>query len=861
MAQGKNKKKDSDGYYHLTPIPGGRFDQFRKKFGGLRLPKDSDKFIYDLIDTYGSDDIVNMMDVDIGQYVYAKGLVHALNMNVGRNIPWIEDGLKSGERRALYIMWTMGLYHGKKEKVASIVGRMIEKVYPHGDQAPADIIFRLGRSFSTMIPYVVNGGDFGNMDTQRPASPRYASGGLTPYAYDCFFSEIGVQSPLYDTKDNYNFSGKEPVFLTSRYPNILMQWNQGIGKGAAAWLGAFNSKDIFKTTIKMLDDPDCNVEIYPDLPIPAQIVNKAQLKHCFDEKEFKVQIRAPYEIIMDKKMEGGKVVDKPIIVFTALPITVIGNVVKEQLAKIKEEDESRSVKRLPEVIDSKPVSKMNTPGGIEFIVEYEKGYDPHVLVEKLYRLTSLSKTVGVQYMLVTDNRTSLFTPRQVIKTWITQRYDQKRRYYHQKALEAAKKRTELEAMHVILSSDDNVDRAVKISRSSKNKEVTIKLFMKEFGLTEFQAKIVLKINLGNLPKMSVSDVEAEREEAIKQYKHYRKILTDEQYIKDAIREELEEGLKKYGKSRVAPLSNLEDKGLEDRKVKKWIVYNNETYYCINNPSDLTSIAAKLDTSYKLLQIENQDNVILVNTKGNIKILDGYSFNTTDQGIAMSAFGLGDIVRIIPASPDHGFDHVAMITTNGYGKIMAYNECIKSTKGKLIVLGEGDKLADIIPISCKNEDTNMIGLVQGDTMYYVRVSDFPKLKRSSTGNHIVKGVKTLNLNSMVYFDMSTTDQMLVYGESGYIKIIDTMYLTFNKRKASSITLNGKAIIGATSLVSGTENKFKFYDNKGSLGIKIVVDKTVQFSTDKGETQKFKMATSIGNPIKVFKKNKTDFYCLL
>lgn len=857
--RGKNKEKD-DGFTHLTPIPGGRYDRFKKNFTGIKIPKSSDKFLFDLVETYGADKLVNMLDVDIGQYVYSKGLVHALNMNVGRNIPWIEDGLKSGERRALYIMWAMGLHRGKKEKVASIVGSMIKDVYPHGEQAPADIIFRLGRKRSTMIPYVLDGGDFGNMDEMRPASPRYASASLSPYAIDCFFSEIGARAPLYDTKDNYNFSGKEPVFLTSRYPNILMQWNQGIGKGASSWLGAFNSKDVFKTALKLLDNPNADVEIYPDLPIPAQIINKSKLKNCFDEREFKVQLRAPYELELDHRMEGGKVVDKHTIVFTALPITVIGKLIKMQITKIKKEDETRSNKRLPEVLNVEPVVDDDSPGGIRLIVEYEKGYDPHALAEKLYRATDLAKTVGVKYMLITDNRTVNYTPRQILNAWVTQRYDQKRRFYHQEAIQAAKERAKLDAICTVLHAN-NIDRAIKIIRSSNRDAESIAKLMKEFGFTEFQARMILGIPLGSLQKMDIEKTQKDRDNAIERYKHYRKLLTDELYIKEAIREELESGLKKYGRPRMAPLSNLDDTASDDNTTKKWVVYNKENYYCLSNPAELQTIANKLDKSYQIICIKNQDMVMLVDKKGAIKVLGGYAFSFTEQPISMSAFGLADIVRVLPTVPEHGYDQVALMTKLGSGKVMNYNECTKSIKGKLIMLGEGDELADIIPIQSRNAESDIIGVTQGDVMYYVKVSDFPVLKRSSTGNRVIKGVKSLELNRMFYFDMSKTDQILVYGESGYIKIIDVMYLAFSKRKANTITLNGKGIIGAVSLVGSKENKLTLYDNKGQLGIQIEIDKAVKFSTSTGESQKFKMSTSIGNPVKVFKKTKTDFYCLL
>lgn len=865
MANKKKKEiqltntRDENGFWHLTPTPGGRFDLFQRDFMGIRVPKSSDKFLYDLVGTYGTDKVIGMTEVDIGNYVYSKGINHALNMNVGRNIPWIEDGLKSGERRALYTMWRMKLYGGRKEKVASITGEMIKTVYPHGDQAAADTIYRLGRSRSMMIPYVTPGGDFGNMHVMRPASPRYASASLSPYAYDCFFSDVGPRAPLYDEKDNYNFSSTEPVFLTSRYPNMLMQWNQGIGKGASSWLGAFNSKDLFKVAIQMLDDPNCKVDIYPDLPIPAMIVNKSKLKGCFDETRFKVNIRAPYEIETYQRMESGHKVDVHALVFTALPLSVIGKIIEEQIAKIKQEDEKAGTKRLPEVKGINIEANDETPGGIRFIIEYEKGYDPNVLAEKLYRMTSLAKTVGVQYILITDNQTVEFTPRKIMKQWIAQRYDQKRRLFQQKVLTAAKDRARLEAIATVLDGK-NTDLAIKIIRSTKTKQESVEKLKAQFGFTEFQAKMVLQVRLENLPRMSIEETLAERDKAIADYKYYRSLLVNEGAIKDIIKSELEDGLKKYGKSRMAPVINLSESSDMDNDQKKWIFYNNEFYFCVTDTAKLSELSVKLDRTYQMLEITNESTVMIVNHKAKIKVLNGFAFTPNDQGISFQTMGIKEVVRILPYHQNQ-YTHVVTMTALGYGKMMTYDECTKTEVGSLVSVGSGDSLVDIIPISITNTDNCIIGIGYLTDLYYVKLSDFPVLKRASTGNRIIRKVKDLTGARMYFMNLDSTDQIMIYGESGYVKALDTIYLTFNKRKDNAISLVNKQINGVVCLSNSKPNVVHLYDVQGDTEITIVVDKVVKFTTASGESQKFKLSTSIGTPVKVFKKAKNEFYKLI
>lgn len=834
----------------LKPIAGGRFDEFirKKKSISKKIPKSPDKFLDQEIAVNGIDGIINM---NIGDYVYDKGINHALNMNVGRNIPWIEDGLKSVERRVLYVMHRMGLNGNRFDKVISITGEMVKTVYPHGDGAAADTIYRLGRGYSAMIPYIEAGGNFGNMYDMRPASPRYAKASLSKYAVDCFFSELGTVYPLYDTKDNYKYDDVEPVFLTSRYPNVLMQWNQGIGKGAASWIGAFNSTDVFKTAIAMLDDPNVKVNIYPDCPTTVDIVNKKELKGCFDKTSFKVNMRGRYVVEVDKRRDSsGRIQDKYTIVFTSCPIGTKGQSIVEEIIKIHEEDVKRSDKRLPEVLNVECASD-DTLGGIRLIVEYAKGYDPNILAEKLYRSTSLGKTIGVNYNLITENRPCLYTPREIMKAWIVQRLDQKRRYYHQKVLEAAKERARLSAICLIIANPKNLDKAISLIRGSKNDDEAVKKLITEFDFTEYQARVVIMMRLNTLSKLNLDDQVKKRDQALEDYKNYRKILTEPDAIKNIIREELKDGMKKYGQERRAGLRNLSSDELEDGSTKKIVVYNAETYFCLESYDELPKISSKIDKSYDIIKIQNDDTVAIFSDTGMIKLLDGHAFRYNDTGVDLINISFQSVAQILPIRKE---PYLALFTKRGYGKLIATEECTKFIKGKSIVLNADDKLSAVIPVN--DPENGIISLIDSDKMYYLKVNSIPILKRTSSGNRMIKGVEDLDITNGVY--MTDTDKyVFIYGESGYVKVMDTMYMSFAKRGNNCASLSGKTIYGIVPLHE-TNSELKLYDVAGVIKIGIKVDKLIEFSASTGEVQRFKMSTSIGNPIKVLKKSKNEFY---
>lgn len=864
----KKAERDADGFLVLKPK--AKFNAWltayktrTKKKGSKKdkIPKDPDDLIDIFADQYGIDAIANMAEIDIGDYVYEKGINHSMNMNVGRNIPWIEDGLKAVERRILYTLYLDHCYGGKTNKVASVAGSVIEHFHPHGDAAIAETVYRLGRRWSTMIPYITNGGDYGNMEDMRAAAPRYASASLSPYAMDCFFSEMGNKYQIFDVKDNYKYSEKEPVFLTSRYPNILMQWNLGIGKGAATWIGAFNSKELMNATLKLMEDPKAKINIYPDTPVPIDIINKDELKHCFDKQKFKVKMRARYEVITDKKRDDhGRVVDKYTLVFTSLPINVTGEVVRDEIKRIKEEDLKRSNadKKFPEILNVNIDASKATagPGGIRFIIEYEKGYDPNALAEKLFKSTSLGITVGVQYVLISDNKPDYYTPREILLTWINQRYDQKRRYYHQMALKAAKERARLDAICTILETSKNTDKAIALIRSAKNDKDAVRALMKEFGFTEFQAIMVVQIQLKNLPKMNIDETREERDRAIAEYKHYRKLLSDEGAIAEAVRAEITEGMRKYAVDRRANVYTLEEESVGDPDGSKILYWNSTTYYALTHEMNHKELKGKLDSSFQSALIQNSDKILLFAKNGAVKLLDGYAFSANSSGIGFNQFGLPEIAGVVVLEKD--LASVAMITKQGVGKIMLMDDILKALKSKMISLKETDTLVGVVPIKKSTSIDSIVGLTIDDKMHYIKLSEFPILKRISAGNRILKVAEKTPIDRMILIENEPT-HIFLYGDYGYGKMISTKALTFNRKKPGFISMVGKTIFGAVGIY---ENKaaVALLEDHGVSGASFAVDNMVQMIAN-NQTQKFRVGTTIGNPVKLFKVGHNEFYHLI
>lgn len=857
-ATSSKEPRDKDGFIVLEIAEGKELVRDSKGHVVIR-DKEASAFAEDLYGDSGIGVAVTK-ELPLGDYVMNKSILSGANVNIGRSLPWLEDGLKFVERRVLYTMFKAGWTANRSRvKVATVVGRMIETVYPHGDAPPAQTIYRLGRNFQAMIPYIDGHGGYGNAITMQAAAPRYAEARLSKYAMDCFFSEEDGLGPVYDVKEAYTKTDIEPVYLATRFPNILMQWNFGIGFGAATVFAAFNSKEIMEATLELIDHPRAKIDIYPDTPANLNIVNKKQLKGCFDKTDFKVKVQAPYYVdIMNGRDRNGNKYEKHVVVFTSCPMQTRGELIEEQVRKIKRADESRDAasKKLPEVINVHAAIKpKGDPGDLMFVVEYERGYDPNALAEKLLKMTSLGMTYGAKYMVAHDYQPKLYTPRQILLEWIKIRFDQKRRYFTQKKKIASRDKASAKALIIILSDTKNggMDKCIKIIRGSKNDDEAKEKLRNTFGLTEFQATIVMNLRLKVL---NAANLQAERDKYQKACDEYDKYtaLCREKNIREAIKEDLRYGIKHYSMRRRGKLMDAKEDLMESSDESKILIYNDSQFFCIEKYDELPVIASSIDKSFKIIKMTNADNLVLFNKKGQMKVLNGYAFSLTKAGIAMDKVAFSDVVHIEVISNIATKDLV-FVTRDGYGKIMNYSECGKSVKGKVITLNSGDELVDVVPI----DKSGIVGLIDNDTVYYVKPENIPTLKRSATGNRLVKTKTPVNITGVVYAG-EACPYVLVYGESGYIKLLDTAYLGFSKRGVDSISMKGKGVYDIVPL-AGREANVTLYNRKGVTKLKITVDDRIRFETENGSKKSFPLSTTISNPVKLLSATKYEFYRII
>ena len=826
-------ERNADGFVILRDKPGLKVQNGKIR---TKLPKDPNVFA-------DEEDRIEK-DVGIGDYVLKKGIIHALNMNVGRHIPSIEDGLKPVERRMLYCMYNLKLYPtASRMKVATIGGDIVGKVHPHGEQSGIDTLYRVARSFSMMIPYVDCHGNCGNMNTMKPGAPRYVEARLSKYAMDCFFSEMDLDIPIYDERETFNYETMEPVFLPSKYPNILLQYNMGIGKGASTNIVAFNSEDVFKAAIKLLDNPDAKVDIYPDTPVDVDIINKSELKGCFDKAQFKVKIRGRYKTYIDRGFKDQRhIVDKYCIEFTSCPMNTYGELIKEEIIKLKLEDEKKSTKQFQEILD---VECAGDTKELRLVITYEKGYDPHDLAEKLFKSTSLQTTYGADFTLIENNKPERYTPRELMIKWIEQRMDQMRRYFYQKAIMAAKEKSKCDA-YCIAIDPKNVDAIVKLIKTSKHDEESIAKLTKQFGFSRFQAKHVIRLQLRNISKLNADELRERAKEAEANYRYCRKMLSGSDMIKNHIRNELEEGLAKYSRPRRAKLMNIVA-GSGDVDQTKYIFYDKNIYFCVKTLDEVSKIADKMRGDFKMLEIQNGDTLLLFNRSGMMKKLSGFAFKETMDGVGLDQKAFGDVVQIINAKDPYKM--LTFVSENGYGKQIAKKDLEKLDKGRIMNLSDEVGLAAVIPT---NREGGMLFLFAKTHVYYCDMNAVPELKRIASGNRLMKPTEPLTGGCYV---PDNAKQVILMGEYGYGKIMDMEFLGIKKRGNNIIDTKPYQIHHGMPLAQ----KCMYLGDKALKPI-VFVDEGKKISIVLGDNKPNKIAksTTIGNCARLVKLGKHQFY---
>jgi DNA gyrase subunit A len=472
--------------------------------------------------------------ISIEQEIKKSYLEYSLSVIIGRAIPDVRDGLKPVHRRILYAMHDLGNYYNRPyKKSARVVGDVIGKYHPHGDSAVYDALVRMAQDFNMRDPLVDGQGNFGSIDGDSPAAMRYTEARMSRLAGE-FLGDI--EKKTVNFRPNYDNTLNEPEVLPTKVPNILINGSSGIAVGMATNIPPHNLGEIVDGLMHLLENHHASVKELmafikgPDLPTGAYIFNMRGVREAYETGRGSFKIRAKVDVEARNKHQES-------IIVSQIPFALNKSNLVEKIAGLVNE------KKIEGISDLRDESDRN---GIRIVIDLKKGSISDVIINKLFKLTALETSFGINMMAVVNNRPQLLNLKDILGHFLEHRKEviiRRSRF----DLEKAEHRAHiLEGLQIAL---DNIDEVVRLIRASSTPVEARDKLIKAFNLSEIQAQAILDMRLQRLTNLEREKLLEEYRELLQKIEYLKSILENIQILKGVIKEELEYLKKTYASPR------------------------------------------------------------------------------------------------------------------------------------------------------------------------------------------------------------------------------------------------------------------------------------------------------------------------
>jgi DNA gyrase subunit A len=469
---------------------------------------------------------------------------YSMSVIVSRALPDVRDGLKPVHRRILYAMNELGLVPGRAyKKSATVVGDVLGKYHPHGDQSVYDAMVRMVQDFSLRYPLVDGQGNFGSVDGDPAAAYRYTESRLTRIAISMLED---IDKNTVDFQPNFDDRLQEPTVLPSKLPNLLVNGSSGIAVGMATNIPPHNLIEVAKAVELLVDDPETTIDALrkvvkgPDFPTGAYIYGRQGIKDAYETGRGRVVMRARAQI--EEKESTGK----SQIVITEIPYQVNKENLVKSIAELVNE------KKIDGIAD---VNDESDKEGMRIVVKLKRDAIPNVVLNQLYKHTTMQSTFGVIMLALDNGAPKIMNLKTILERFIEHRHNVIVRRT-QFDLDAAQAREHiLEGLKIAV---DNIDEVIKIIRGSDDTPQADARLRKRFGLSEKQTDAILNMRLAKLTGLEIEKLEAELAEVRATIKELKSILASKPKRMGILKAEMAEMAEKYGDERRTEI--LSDQG-------------------------------------------------------------------------------------------------------------------------------------------------------------------------------------------------------------------------------------------------------------------------------------------------------------
>lgn len=689
----------------------------------------------------GAGEVVHQNIIDTLEINY---MPYAMSVIMSRAIPEI-DGFKPSHRKLLYTMYKMGLLNGSTVKSANIVGRTMQ-LNPHGDAAIYETMIRLARGNESLLhPYIESKGNFGKSYSKNMqyAASRYTEAKLAPIAAELFRD---IDKDTVDFVPNYDNSMQEPTLFPVTFPSVLVNANMGIAVGMASNICSFNLGEICNTTVELIKDPDADIMETlkaPDFIGGGQIIyDEALMREIYRTGRGSFKLRAKYNY--DKSSNCIDIYE--------IPATTTSEAIIDKIIDLAKAGKVKEISDIRDETDKK---------GLKITIDLKRGTDPDKLMKKLFKSTPLEDSFGCNFNVLIAGTPRVLGVRELLLEWIAFRTQCVNRRVYFDLSKAKDKLHLLEGLQKILL---DIDKAIKIIRSTDEEQEVVPNLMIGFGIDKIQAEYVAEIKLRHLNREYILKRTADIEQLRKDIEDMEDILSSKSRVKKIIIAELKEVAEKYDKPRRTEIifADVEDDDEEIEEIPDYPVtlfFTKEGYFKKITPQSLRmSGEQKLkegDEIVQTVEASNNTDLLFFTDKCQVYKAKAADFSDTKASV------LGEFVAsALQMDKDESAVYMAVTTDyKGYmlfffenGKVAKVDMSAYETKTnrKKLIKAYCDKFP-IVAIRHINEDCEIVMKSSSGRILLLNTGAVsPKTTKDTQGVGVMTQRKNHRLESVTDF---------------------------------------------------------------------------------------------------------------
>ncbi len=465
-------------------------------------------------------------DVLIEEEIKKSYLDYAMSVIIGRALPEVRDGLKPVHRRILYAMHELKNYHNRAyKKSARVVGDVIGKYHPHGDQSVYDALVRLAQHFAMRYTLIDGQGNFGSVDGDAPAAMRYTEVRMAKLTQG-FLADI--EKETVEFVETYDGSLQEPSVLPTKVPNLLVNGSAGIAVGMATNIPPHNLGEVLKAVVAVMDNPEISIDELikiipgPDFPTGAFIHGRKGIRDAYTTGRGVIKLRARANIETHPRKKRHS------IIVSELPYQVNKARMLERIADLVRD---RKIEGITDIRDE------SDRDGMRVVFELKRDAVPEVVLNQLFKFSQMQSTFGINMVAIANLQPQVLSLKQILQYFIDHRREI---ILRRTAFDLKKAEDRAHILQGLKIALDNIDRVIALIRAAENPAVAKSQLMAELGLSDAQAQAILEMRLQRLTGLERDKILEEYRDILKEIARLKEILGSEQKLRQIIRDEAEE---------------------------------------------------------------------------------------------------------------------------------------------------------------------------------------------------------------------------------------------------------------------------------------------------------------------------------